>query len=998
MALHAPQFIGWSNQLAAGVAGEILKTARGAPVDLGSHRVIVPSSFASRLIQEELAKQAPNGVLLPSFQTPTEFLNWGDDATKGHVGPAKRGPVASHEAQSGDDHHSPASSADASLAWIEVLQETDRSTLPNLFPNGNPGLFTFEEAKRLAETLFELRDELGASARGLDFAGVARIEANPEKTRWEELARLENGYRDRLAARGLSDHNDLRAMLALGDQRPEGVTHIWLAGLTDPQPLFITALERLQEYFEIRVLVGADSSEAEAFDAWGRPIPAAWKDRRTDWADYAESVHVVGDSTEALKKLRTLLGEGQPVDGVHAVCACDREVDAPKIAALIHSLGTDAVNPLGTAHGAHGLHHTLRTWSSCLGPAEPDFETVRKVLHIPELVRLATGGTTVRAYDDLNLQLDEADGAMLRGPLTTVARQIQNLPEPTEDRQKIGWKQLQQLPARFEALLNLRAIHLAKPWRQALEDLINDLTQPLRLNEDDPEDAFTHEVAETIHTVALQIEAAAAGSALDLSHQQLIALTLDEAATQRHRRSDAKEAVNLPGWVEAPWDPVPHLVLFGLNDHLIPRAKHAHPFLPASLRDLAGLPTNDQIFAGAAFSLEQLRRRRGGQGWLDVIVPQQDADGNPLRPSRLLFQTSDEALIERVTHLFADAPNNEAQPYWEIPEPHRFVPLATTKQATKVKASISPTAFKLYLADPAEFWLKRALGMDENSLGNLELDAAGFGQLAHGALEMFGHEQLGQRLSDEDEIRRRLSACLDHFVTANFGARPATAIRLQQEAARARLDAFATTQAEMAAEGWIIKKVEGEFKLPPEILGMEVKGKFDRLDHNPDTGEWRVFDYKTFSYHKNPTKTHFTKAALGDPFVSNVTKRKKDDTVDGNKDIRWKDLQLPVYHFALRNLPEDWPEIAREQKLHLGYLCLPARAKDTRVEIWKHYETDHREAAESTIRAVIAKIKEGGPDHFAPSAEGSDYPLLKALNGRPMHKYLNIAQLGGTRP
>jgi hypothetical protein len=37
------------------------------PVDLGSHRVIVPSSFASRLIQEHLVKLAPEGMLLPAF-------------------------------------------------------------------------------------------------------------------------------------------------------------------------------------------------------------------------------------------------------------------------------------------------------------------------------------------------------------------------------------------------------------------------------------------------------------------------------------------------------------------------------------------------------------------------------------------------------------------------------------------------------------------------------------------------------------------------------------------------------------------------------------------------------------------------------------------------------------------------------------------------------------------------------------------------------------------
>jgi hypothetical protein len=49
-------YVGWPNSLAQSVALNLLAGRSEVPVDLGSHRVIVPSSFASRLIQEELAK------------------------------------------------------------------------------------------------------------------------------------------------------------------------------------------------------------------------------------------------------------------------------------------------------------------------------------------------------------------------------------------------------------------------------------------------------------------------------------------------------------------------------------------------------------------------------------------------------------------------------------------------------------------------------------------------------------------------------------------------------------------------------------------------------------------------------------------------------------------------------------------------------------------------------------------------------------------------------
>ena len=73
MALQAPQLIGWSKPLAEGVAHALVKESqrlggsearKGMPIDLGAYRVIVPSSFASRLIQENLAEEA-SGLLLP---------------------------------------------------------------------------------------------------------------------------------------------------------------------------------------------------------------------------------------------------------------------------------------------------------------------------------------------------------------------------------------------------------------------------------------------------------------------------------------------------------------------------------------------------------------------------------------------------------------------------------------------------------------------------------------------------------------------------------------------------------------------------------------------------------------------------------------------------------------------------------------------------------------------------------------------------------------------
>ena len=250
MARQAPQFIGWSKPLAESVASNLLEGQAGGLIDLGTHRVIVPSSFASRLTQEHLAKQAPNGILLPEFQTPDKFLNWGDRTEEAQrLGGSEaqdkpRGPVASKET--------------CLLAWVEVLTSPhfSRTDFPALFPVESTPDFTFEEAKKFAEQLMQLRDQLGASRDGHDFAAIAAVvETNPE--RWNNLHRLELVYLNVLNRLGQRDHNQVRAELAKGDGMPEGVTDVWLVGLLEPQPLLIEALERRKDRLNIHVIIGA---------------------------------------------------------------------------------------------------------------------------------------------------------------------------------------------------------------------------------------------------------------------------------------------------------------------------------------------------------------------------------------------------------------------------------------------------------------------------------------------------------------------------------------------------------------------------------------------------------------------------------------------------------------------------------------------------------------------------------------------------------------------
>lgn len=1005
MALLAPQFIGWSKAPAEGVAHALVKEDRrlrgpepqkGMPIDLGSHRVIVPSSFASRLIQEELAKQA-SGLLLPEFQTPDKFLNWGDSNAGANVqtgqGPVQkckgeetieqgaRGPVAAKET--------------CLLAWVEVLTSPhfSRTDFPALFPAESTPDFTFDEAKKFAEQLMQLRDQLGASRDGHDFAAVAAVvETNPD--RWNNLHRLELAYLNVLNRLGQRDHNQVRTELAKGDGMPEGVTDVWLVGLLEPQPLLLEALERRKDRLNIHIIVGADAADADLFDEWGRPIPERWANRQIPWPNFAESVHLATDPTHATERMSELLGHTKPEHGTFAVAPCERETYPELIADKLRSLGSEAVNPLGELHSGHVVHHRVRALLDVLDT--PTFATLRRTLLHPALAAKLTGGRVT--FHALNALLDALSQLKPPQDLARTLDFVLNLAEPPESdrRGRYQWKQVVALREPLQGILKqIEALSALTPRELAASLLSLSIDapksgEPLALE-------FSKTVADAIEETVRSLCAHQHG--VDLSATEWVRLALTLAGEQRFRQSLAAQPVNLPGWMEAPWDPVPHLVVFGLTDDLIPRASHAHPFLPAKLRAKLGLTTQEHHFANAAYTLERLRRSREGidgdrtHGRFDIIVPRFDANGDGLRPSRLLFQCVDDELSDRVRHLFEQELETAPEPYWQIPDKLRFDPAARAEQVTSFRQRISATAFKDYLADPANFWLKHGLGMRETSHDDLELDRAGFGTLLHAALEQFGRDESMRAVADPERIAQKLSECLDTHFANSFSADPEPGLVFQRETARERLKAFAKLQARLVAEGWRTVEVEGS--LPKVIAhGVEVGGRFDRLDYHAATDTWRVYDYKSFDEIKDPAKVHATKLKSNsrqNPDFQYV----RTETLKSGKSkeytYRWDDLQLAVYY---RNLSEKDGRV-HGHRLEVGYIILPS-ADEAQAVIWEDFD-EVRDFAAAAIDRVCERIAGGQPKDFQPAPKPAPYPVLEAFKSRKAEQYLDTTRLGAVR-
>ncbi|NBY42182.1 MAG: hypothetical protein EBQ49_02565, partial [Verrucomicrobia bacterium] len=592
-------------------------------IDLSSHRVIVPSQFAGRLIREQLAIQSPHGVLLPKIETPESFLNWGDRNLE----------IANSE--------------DSLLAWIEVLTDEsfNREDYPYLFPDteNQKVKFDFQSARTFAQQLIRLRDQLGGSRVAHDFKKVADV-CKEEPDRWDNLAKLEDQYLAILKKMGKGDHNQIRTSLATGNGMPEGVETVWLVSVLDPQPLLIEALELRKDKLSIKILIGADESERAGFDLMGRPDIEFWKNREAEWDDFESTVHVVRDPEHGLDKLNDLLNNTKPEFGTLAVVPCERERYPAMISDRLKSLGAESLNPMGKLHGDHVIHHLLTSMMNLL--KSKTFANLRKTLLHPILTKNLINSSEIK-FEKINLSLDALSSRRPPQDLVKLLKYVTEIEKPKNAdtrtvRQIEDIKSLQKTLDRIIKLL----LDLEKLKTKELGLALLQLCQNKNESQNQYDQEFSREVSESIEEVLANLNPESP-EGIKLNPTEWIELALSISREERFRKNFVDEPVNLPGWMEAMWEPVPHLVIFGFTDDLIPQSSNADPFLPFRLRMQLQLTTSENHFANAAFSLERIRRCRT-EGRVDIIVPRHDSEGNGLRPSRLLFLCPNNELTKRV--------------------------------------------------------------------------------------------------------------------------------------------------------------------------------------------------------------------------------------------------------------------------------------------------------------------------------------------------------------
>lgn len=789
-----------------------------------------------------------------------------------------------------------ATESDSLLAWTSVLSRASREKYPSLLEN-----FTDlkKSALRIAQSLRGVCSMLAEA--GLAPGSGAILQAcGQEEDRWREIESLYRRYLRLLEEVDLQDPNEAHLAVANEGRLPAGVERIIVAGVPDLSLLVQQYLQKVAASgVPVHILVDAPDCDDDRFDAWGRPDPETWAQRIL--AVRQEDVSVAADPFSEAEILAGFV-QGSPRIGV---CAADPEAlsfqkralrkrgfapyDPSGKPLLQCECATLAVLWLSFCHS--GQMEELRSLAE--HPAFLRATCARSGLGPSQVLAMIDDIRTRQVMDsltDARIYFHSGEGAALLGVFEEWRSEFDTS------------RSLEKLPA-FLKMLYAGRESVDAPALDALDELLQSvLGSPLSRR----------------------------GSAEEIFRAALERIAIPEP----HQKNE----VELNGWLEALWMAPAELVIAGCTEGSLPSHVSSHPFLPDSACTALGLQNNAQRYARDIYLLHCLLAARAA-GKVQLLFSRAGADGEPAKPSRVLFRCADGELPARVKKFFGPPASLRSsparQPAWMIHAPQISPPV-----------SLRVTGFGEYLRCPLRFYFKQLLRMAPFDARKVEMDAVDFGILLHKVVENFANNE-SLRDSDSDSvIEKFVLAELDDVIAERFGRRLALPVRVQRESLRARLRQFARIQAEERRAGWRIQ--QGEFRFEKEgtmsLGGLLVTASLDRVEVHERTGQRRILDYKTFAQAKAPADTHWG--------VSDGEFAEAEFLFD-NKAVRWQELQLPLYR-ALASFR--WPDDPAPPQV--GYFLLPERIEESAIVEFDLQD----EAYESAIRcagAVADRIRRG---------------------------------------
>lgn len=810
------------------------------------------------------------------------------------------------------------------------------------------------------------------AAEGLTFGDVVRTlrEGFPydDTARWEVLSAVEVEYLRLLKRAGFADPDRAR-----GEALDRGVLDspgdLWLIGIVELPGLVRSMLRQAAapSGSPIHALVHAPEENADFFDELGCVIPELWESAHIPLDD--ARIHVVRrppDQADAVADiLRGLDGRFSAEEIV--VGAPDRDV-VPYLERGLAMAGVPHRDAAGTALAATGPYRLLEAVGAFLdGRRFVDFASL--VRHPDVSEALAAQGRALEATSGSKSPLDAIDRYYGEHLPAKVAGSL------SKGR---GYDDMQAVVSGLEDTLELdklKGLRALSEWMPPVLELLGRVygLEPLSLGKQ--RERHTVEVCAALKGAAGVLGGLPPALDSKVNGAEAIRLLLSELRSTNLPPDPERDAVELLGWLELPWDDAPTVIVTGANDRHLPDTFGADAYLPGALRCQLGLPDDRARFARDAYLLSALIHSREE---LHVVAGRLNAAGDPLRLSRLLFATSDEEAARRIHEHLGD---EEAPPpgiaeltgatqsrFQSPPEPTIAIRASPGPSGSgEPVESLSVTEFGKLLSDPYRYALERLLGLRTVEDIEAEMSPPVFGSLAHTVLERFGRSE-AKNSPDEEVITKALDELLNQATASQFGRTAIPAVKVQIEQLRARLHAFAGWQAGWITQGWRVVCVEASIAREDgvrfEVDGQPIllRGKIDRIDHNVGTDEWAIWDYKTSDGAKTPEAAH-----------------RKGRT----NDRRWIDLQLPLYRHLLAGvLADDGAQLVppnTRDRVSLGYILLPKDLTKVGDSIAK-WDEEALESADEAARTAVRTLRTG-EFRFDPGVRGYPDDQFDALLG-----------------
>lgn len=913
-------FLEKPDSLAAQVAGVLMEGLSGRPVDLKDTQVWIPTAGAARRIRYALAQGAAEretGVLPPRFMQPMQALLPDEPPL----------PMASRVEREG--------------AWAQVIRAAAREDIDALLPREE--VTETERAQMgIGGMLCDVCDVL-AEAGHDPWDPLLDAVCAGDAARWDQLRPLYRDYLRLLKRANLSDPNALRVAQMRDPVAPPGLKRVVVACIPDlPAACADFAGALAESDIRVDVLVWKPGEMAGGFDDRGRPL-------REDWCQCpleVKSHHIAlaREGTDEAARAVGWLANARP-PGDYALVLADQALEPPLGAEILRA-GATPFLPGGRKLVETEAAVVALEWTGWR--VSRDLRKLRTLLERPHFNRWL-GRITKMAPSQL---------------MSACEFLIADLLAETLEQARAALAARENLPGDAAALVGaldeVGEVSFSEVIRQAWAGSSEHGAAPMRVLE----------IWEEISASSI-FERWPGGQTVAFTRALMSEVIFE---------SSSDGAVELSGWLEAPWTEASRLAVCGCAEGRLPSSVNEHAFLPDSRRRGLGLLDNEARLARDSYLLNCLLNVHGEN--LRLSFSRFGADGSPALPSRLLLRCADSALPGRVLEVFEKIAGAKPRPLsengwrWGLPEAMRRTGIQR----------ISPTGLKEYLACPFRFYLGRILHLDRSDPDAREMDALRFGTFVHAALEAFGR---GAPLEGNPvKIEKIVLETLETEVRRMFGPDPAPAVRVQLEALRVRLRAFARVQAEEFAAGWRILDVERQISpddaTPIKIGPLALSAKIDRIEEHPEHG-LRILDYKTSANRKNPAETHF-----GSSSAEGILDQAR--VLVGRREKCWVDLQLPIYRRIAESL---YPG----RKVQTAYFALPADSEASGVfafelddELFASALACAEAAAERVHRGVFWPPRpQTGPweDRFAafflngPPDRCLDADTIRFLEGRP---------------